>query len=175
MSKLEDLTHYICWKCEDPTKLGATKLNKILWFSDVRHYVLTGKPITEATYRKLPRGPVPDRIDRVKKKLHDDKKISVSKGLHFNKPQERLIALERPSFASFTSEQISLVDEVADTICHNHTATSISEFTHQTFWWDKLPVGSEMPLYAVYADPGEITTEQLSWANSQLNRLKRAA
>lgn len=37
--KFKALVHYICWKVEDPRQLGATKLNKILWFSDVLTYL----------------------------------------------------------------------------------------------------------------------------------------
>ena len=32
--KFDALVHYICARCEDPTSLGATKLNKIMWYSD---------------------------------------------------------------------------------------------------------------------------------------------
>lgn len=37
--KFKALVHYICWKVEDPRQLGATKLNNILWFSDVLTYL----------------------------------------------------------------------------------------------------------------------------------------
>ncbi len=175
MPKLEALTHYIIWKCEDPTKLGATKLNKNLWFSDLYHYVLTGKPITEAVYRKLQHGPVPRDIKDVKMKLVDEGKIAISNGLHFSKPQERLVAQKRPNLEQFSAEQISVVDEIMSKICDGNTATSISEFTHTKFWWDNLPMGAEIPLYAAFAEPGEITVEQLNWADSQLKRLGLAA
>lgn len=173
--KLEALTHYIVWKCEDPTKLGATKLNKNLWFSDIYHYVSTGKPITEATYRKLQHGPVPKDILMVKEKLVNEGKITISNGIHFSKPQERLVALTRPDFSQFSPEQISMVDEIISTICDGNTAVSISEQTHNKFWWDKLPLGAEIPLYAAFAEPGDITLEQMQWANGQLQRLGLAA
>lgn len=173
--KLEALTHYIIWKCEDPTKLGATKLNKNLWYSDAYHYVLTGKPITEAVYRKLQFGPVPRDILAIKNKLVSDGKIVISDGIHFTKPQERLVALTRPDLSIFGAEQISVVDEIIEKICDGNTATSISEQTHKAFWWDKLPLGAEIPLYAAFAEPGDITLEQMQWANGQLKRLGLAA
>ena len=32
-NRLAELLHYLIWRC-DPSKLGATKLNKILFFAD---------------------------------------------------------------------------------------------------------------------------------------------
>jgi hypothetical protein len=50
-------THYVIARC-DPAKLGATKLNKVLWFADVIYYrrhgrteFLRRKAILRANYR----------------------------------------------------------------------------------------------------------------------------
>ena len=56
-SKLACLIHYIVWKCSDPTLLGATKLNKVLWYADAFAYMERGTPITGVTYVKRPFGP----------------------------------------------------------------------------------------------------------------------
>src|SRR5437879_12155223 len=45
--------------------LGRTKLMKLLYFVDFDHYEAHGQFITGATYRKLPHGPYPDKIERV--------------------------------------------------------------------------------------------------------------
>jgi hypothetical protein len=60
--RLDSLVHYICALIENPAKLGATKLNKILWYSDVYAFLASGETITKAVYQKQKFGPVPRGI-----------------------------------------------------------------------------------------------------------------
>jgi len=55
--KLKALIHYICYQCHDPSVLGATKLNKILWYSDVIAFARAGASITGETYVNLAQCP----------------------------------------------------------------------------------------------------------------------
>ena len=32
--KFKSAIHYVCYKADDPSVLGAIKLNKVLWYSD---------------------------------------------------------------------------------------------------------------------------------------------
>ena len=50
LAKFKSLVHYICWRCADPTKLGAVKLNKVLWRADFKAYLELGESVTGATY-----------------------------------------------------------------------------------------------------------------------------
>ena len=60
--KFKTLVHYICWKCDDPSKLGATKLNKIIWFAERSWFLKTGEAISGVKFVKQERGPVPNAI-----------------------------------------------------------------------------------------------------------------
>lgn len=40
--RLKALVQYICYQCHDPSVLGAIKLNKILWYSDVIAFARSG-------------------------------------------------------------------------------------------------------------------------------------
>ena len=62
MEKFEEAVHYICSTCTEEDRLGAVKLNKILYYSDMLHYAKTGASITGATYAKRQRGPAPKQI-----------------------------------------------------------------------------------------------------------------
>jgi hypothetical protein len=55
--KFKALVHYIVASCDDPQRLGATKLNKVLWFADAFSYRATKNSITDETYVKRQRGP----------------------------------------------------------------------------------------------------------------------
>src|SRR6266498_2034018 len=60
--RLREMILYICAKCADDPAFGATKLNKILWFSDFLAYFQRGVPITGVAYQRLSRGPAPKRL-----------------------------------------------------------------------------------------------------------------
>jgi hypothetical protein len=56
--KFSNLVHYICYKCDDPSQLGATKLNKILWYCDMFSYRWNSESMTGENYIKRQFGPV---------------------------------------------------------------------------------------------------------------------
>ena len=103
--KLAYLMHYIVWKCHDPTTLGATKLNKVLFYSDTFAYIDLGKSITGVKYIKRQFGPVPDPKDffQARESLHNDQKIAITKNLYHGMPQVQFVALQRPDISIFTS------------------------------------------------------------------------
>src|SRR5260370_28750131 len=75
--KFKSLVHYICWTCADPTKLGAVKLNKVLWRADFRAYLELGQPVTGATYVKRQFGPVPSDILPTLRELEAEGNLSI--------------------------------------------------------------------------------------------------
>ncbi len=169
--KLEALTHYICYKCQDPTVLGSTKLNKILWYSDVIALQMRGEAITGETYVKKQFGPVPRHILETLKKLEKQGDIVIRQTDYHGYSKRDLIAMTRPDFSMFTSEEISIVDDVLREVCYNHTATSISLATHDDIW--KLAdIGEEIPLETAFASElGEISEDDVKWARRKLSKI----
>jgi hypothetical protein len=162
---LKELSHYICWRVEDPAKLGATKLNKALWFSDTIAYRLNGRSITNASYVKRQFGPVPRRILPVLDELHQEGKVVVRERRHFQYTLRELVALQPPADDMFSAQEVEIIDTVVAWICDNHTASSISELTHDSVW-ETANNGEEIPMYAVLgAMEGEITEEDKAWAS----------
>lgn len=167
-SKLKSLAHYICWKCQDPATLGAVKLNKVLWFADTTAFIMWGKPITEATYVKQQFGPVPSSIYAALHELVTERKLVIRDMPHFGKAKREFIALVSADISMFSPEEISLVDEVIHEICNNHTATSISEASHDRIW-ELAEIGETIPYQAVLASElGEITDADLAWAREKM-------
>lgn len=166
--KLKQLAHYVCWKCEDPSKLGATKLNKVLWLSDVLAFKVNGLSITNSEYVKRQFGPVPKQILVVRQELVAEKKIHERHddiggmtGVHFT-------ALQRPDTSLFSLKELEIVNSVLDEICEKHTATSISEFSHDAVW-AAARMGESIPMFAWLAGtPGELSDDDFVWADSQI-------
>lgn len=168
MDKFQNLMLYILGKCEDHRSLGATKLAKILWYADANHYIQHGKSITGAVYEKRQFGPFPKGNMQACKALESSRKIFVQESPSYGdaSPETLFIALEKPQMDSFTAEEISLVDD----ICNNHTATSMSDPSHDIIW-DAATIGEEIPLRAVWASRiGELTGDDIEWAKQQIEK-----
>lgn len=168
--KLENLAHYIISKIKDPETLGATKLNKILWYVDAFTYRQTGSPVTEAIYVKNKYGPVPDNIKSVLHTLKKGNKISITSQKARYKP--RLYkSLKEPDVKTFSAEDLGLADYVIKEITENYTAKSISDLTHDAVW--KAAVrGEKIPYFAVLSVyEGELSDKDRSRATEVVHRV----
>jgi len=165
--KFKDLVHYIC-HIADRDELGATKLNKILWYSDMVSYINHGVPLTGAVYIKRQFGPVPKDILRALKDLSEEGRMAVRDIPYFKDTKREYISLAEPDISRFDKSEISLAANITHDICHHHTATSISAATHDIIW-ELADIGEEIPYFAVYgAQLGEITEEDIRWAKESI-------
>ena len=162
-NRLAALAHYVIWRC-DPADLGAVKLYKILWFADLEHYRRTGRTITGATaYTKLQFGPVPKGIMQALETLEHEEKIAKSSENYYGRPKTMFLARSRPDLHPFDGDEIAIVDMIADAICRNYAAASISELTHDALWAE-IEIGDDMPIGAASVIGGEVTPDDLDWA-----------
>lgn len=166
--RLKTLVHYICYQCHDPSVLGAIKLNKILWYSEVIAFGRSGDSLTGETYVKQQFGPVPRHVLGIIEDLKAEGALVTREVEFYGKLKKKYIALKKPDITMFTADEISLVDSVIDVVCHKHTASSISMASHDAIW--KLAeIGEEIPLYAALASElGEITEHDVKWAKRVL-------
>jgi hypothetical protein len=172
--KFKTLVHYVCWKVDNPVRLGAVKLNKVLWFSDLATYLYFNNAITGARYVKRQFGPVPAAILPVVEELKNEGSIAVRDVDYHNKPKREFFALKRPDIRCFSSDEISVVDLIIEAVCDRHTAASISELTHNESW-EIAEVGEELPLYTVFsAQRGEIDENDVQWADAVIGRVRAA-
>ena len=134
-AKLRELILYIADKCADAPKFGATKLNKILYFSDFLWYRQTGKPITGIKYMRLSKGPAPQRMVPIREQMVANGDILVIKREFPNHPaQQRVIAREKANLDEyFTPGQIAFVDEVIR-ILWDVSADEASDASHGMAW-----------------------------------------
>src|SRR5262249_12639015 len=162
-NRLPELLHYVIWRC-DPVELGATKLNKICWYSDLDAYRQFGQTITGSEhYKRLQHGPAPKNVHRVIDALQRAGKIAVSTENYFDRPKTMYIAQTRPDLTAFSPNEVAIIDAVADVICSKHTASSISRLSHDALW-KEIEMGADIPVAAAAIIPGEITSDDLDWA-----------
>jgi uncharacterized phage-associated protein len=115
--------------------LGRVKLMKLLYYVDFDHFEKYGRSITEARYRKLPHGPVPDKVDKVIEKMEKNQLVKAVDVQHTNFARSRLIPVNGqfdPSF--FTGDEFAILEAVA---CRwvDSTAAEIEAATHAEAPW----------------------------------------
>lgn len=168
--KLKALIHYICYKCEDSSRLGATKLNKILWFADSFVYKSTGRTISGSQYKKLPYGLVPVAAEPALVELQAEGKVVIRQSDHFGKKKKDFIPFGEPDIGLLDTEELKLIDDLIVDICDGHTAKSISELSHDIVW-EAAGMGEEIPIYAVLAAKfAPLEDGDFEWAESFLGR-----
>lgn len=165
MDKFKALVHLIIQDCKDPKNLGATRLNKILWFSDVEAYRLTGNSITGAKYLRRKKGPVPAHILRSLEELKSEGKIQLDEP-EFRYDPRLFTSLKNSDDGVFSKNECDLVKIISDHICHNFTADGISEASHDDIW-DAAGDGEEIPLEAtLISNGGNYPAAVTNWADS---------
>lgn len=163
-NKFKALVHYICEKAEDPSCLGAVKLNKVLWYSDSIYFKLHGTSVTGETYVKRQHGPVPRHILPAINDLVAEGKIARGRVDHFGHVKTEFIAIAPASVSLFSADEIQLIDSAFEHVCLNNTARSISEETHGVIW-QIAEMGEEIPLSTVLAsEEGEVDEDDIAWA-----------
>jgi hypothetical protein len=163
--RLSSVTHYIIARC-DPAKLGATKLNKVLWFADVIYYRRHGRTITGAdNYMKQQFGPVQRNLLGVLEELKREHKIAERPGETPVGFRREYVWLKEPDLTPFKADEIDLLNEVMDWICDGESAKSISDKSHDVLW-DETEIGAAMLVAAGAVVPAEITADAMEWAES---------
>ncbi len=146
---LGELILYVAVKCAEDQTFGATKLNKILWWSDFEAYAQSGQPITGAEYMRLGRGLAPRRLLPVRQLLVDAHDAAVrQQNLFGGYPQVRVIPLREPRLDLFTASQIIIVDQVI-TRTWGKSANEVSLMSHGKAW-AILADGASIPYEAVF-------------------------
>lgn len=164
-NKLEKLIHYIIFRTK-PEDLGAVRLNKVLWFSDVEHYKKYGRSITGLSdYLRLPQGPVPPRVRLMLKNLERRGAIKERSTQVYDFHRREFVWLEEPILDDFSATEISITDEVMRHICYNHTAQSISDYSHD-FYWEEVPEIGLMSVGAASVSSRSATDDEMEWART---------
>lgn len=172
--KFKALVHFIVHECRDhPHRLGAVRLNKTLWYTDVMAFKLNGVPVTGETYVKRQKGPVPSHILATLRELKDDGKILIQEP-EYQFDTRKYLSLVSPPTDILSDEERVLASTILDAVC-GYTANGISELTHDVIW-DAAAEGEEIPLKAtLVSETGEVTSSVREWAESIIQDIEMAA
>lgn len=163
--KLALAAHYLIARVR-PSDLGATKLQKILWFADCAHYRRHGRSITgEILYKRKPNGPCVARLSEALAGLESEGAIVERRVMTVIGHERReFTALVEPDVSDFSGEEIDLLLQVATEIA-GMTAQEVSDRSHDALWAE-TPSNGTISVAAGAVNVRSLEASELDWARS---------
>ena len=134
VDKFKNILLYILSQCAGKPNVGETVLYKLLYFSDFNYYELYEEHLTGATYRKLPYGPVPQKIDLVISQMIDEGQLQRVKTDYHGYPQTRYLPLVKTDLTQLKASEKEVIDRVIKQM-GDWSATAISNYSHKDMPW----------------------------------------
>ena len=134
VNKFKDILLYILEKCAGKPNVGETILYKLLYFSDFNYYELYEEHLSGAEYRKLPYGPVPQKLDFVINQMIANKQLQRFITDYHGYPQTRYIPLSKPNLSNLNAREKDVIDKVIDQYS-DWSAFAISDYSHKDMPW----------------------------------------
>lgn len=164
-AKFKEVVLFICSACE-PSRLGAVKLHKILYLSDMLQFAFEGHPITGSTYRKRVHGPTSHHLLPMLTELQREGAIRVGSVEYFRYKKATYEPLREPNLSVLSEGEVTLIRDVIEFVANHNTAKTISEFSHNRAW-EMAEFGDEIPYHSAFAlFPTEISPQTIEWAAS---------
>jgi hypothetical protein len=156
----------------DRLGFGAITLNKVLWFSDARAFMLRRRPITGAVYVREKYGPVPRAIIPIHDELVSGGIIRITDDRQYDYISTRFHAQRPAHDTSFIdAEDLRIVEHWIETIDKDHTAGSISEESHD-YAWEITAMGEELPYHALFVTrTRQPDNQEMDWARHRAKEL----
>ncbi len=132
--KFKDILLYILGKCAGKPNVGETLLYKLLYFSDFNYYEIYEEHLSGAEYRKLPYGPVPQKLDSIINSMISNKQLKRFKTEYHGYPQTRFIPLEKPDLTNLKASEKDIIDRVIEQYS-DWSASAISDYSHKDMPW----------------------------------------
>jgi hypothetical protein len=170
IDKLKNLILFIAQVgANDPT-LAAVKMNKILYFSDVRAYLELKRPITGVVYQHLPEGPAPRAMLPSQREMLNDGQIEIAPSRYFTQTQNRIVAKVEPNISMFDSDELRIVREVIQDLW-GKSAKEVSKLSHDEWAYKLTENGEDIPLQLAWLSSDPLTLEQVEFGEELATRL----
>jgi hypothetical protein len=168
--KFRELLVYLWQLGANDERLGAIKLNKLLYYSDKEAYLKLGRSITGTRYQHLPEGPAPRAIPPVNEKLVQEGRIRPDPRPVGNWTQNRMEVLEPADISAFSSEELAIVHDVVKRYWYL-TGTEMSTLSHGEWGWRLTTDFEDIPLRTAWLSPEELSLEQVAFGKELWQQL----
>jgi len=143
VNKFKNVLLYILERCAGKPNVGETVLYKLLYFSDFNYYELYEEHLTGAKYRKLPYGPVPQKLDIIIGQMMEKGQIQRIKTEYYDKIQTRYIPLIKADLTELKASEKEVIDSVIQQLS-DWSAAAISNYSHKDMPWLASKEGEEI-------------------------------
>jgi transcriptional regulator with XRE-family HTH domain len=143
ISKFKNVLLYILERCAGKPNVGETVLYKLLYFSDFNYYELYEEHLTGAKYRKLPYGPVPQKLDTIIGQMIEKGQLQRVKTEYHGYPQTRYLPLEKADLTELRASEKEIIDRVIEQMS-DWSAAAISNYSHKDMPWLASKEGEEI-------------------------------
>jgi len=149
VNKFKNVLLYILERCAGKPNVGETVLYKLLYFSDFNYYELHEEHLTGAKYRKLPYGPVPQKLDIIIGQMMEKGQIQRIKSEYYDKIQTRYIPLAKADLTELKASEKEVIDSVIQQLS-DWSAAAISNYSHKDMPWLASKEGEEIHYELVF-------------------------
>ncbi len=134
VNKFKNVLLYILERCAGKPNVGETVLYKLLYFSDFNYYEQYEEHLTGANYRKLPFGPVPQKLEAIIHQMIENKEIKRIKTEYHSYTQTRYLPLTNADLTQLKASETAVLDNVIEQFS-NWSAKAISDYSHKDMPW----------------------------------------
>jgi transcriptional regulator with XRE-family HTH domain len=153
VEKFKQILLYILEKCAGKPNVGETVLYKLLYFSEFNYYEVYEEHMIGATFKKLPFGPVPQRLDSILNKMEEKGELKMIKTQYFDLTQKRYIPLVKPDLTLLRASEKEIIDQVVNQLS-DFSAKAISDYSHKDMPWKATKDGEIIDYeLAFYREP----------------------
>jgi len=149
VNKFKNVLLYLLERCAGKPNVGETVLYKLLYFSDFNYYELYEEHLTGAKYRKLPYGPVPQKLDTIMGQLIEKGQIQKVRTDYHGYPQTRYLPLVKADLTELKASEKEVIDRVIDQMS-DWSAAAISMYSHKDMPWLASKEGEEINYELVF-------------------------
>lgn len=143
VNKFKNVLLYILERCAGKPNVGETVLYKLLYFSDFNYYELYEEHLTGAKYRKLPYGPVPQKLDAIIGQMIEKGQLQRVKTDYHGFPQTRYLPLEKADLTELRASEKDVIDKVIEQMS-DWSAAMLSNYSHGDKPWKASKDGEEI-------------------------------
>lgn len=127
VEKFIEAIKYFCFQ----ERVYKTKLMKLLFYADFKHYKEYARSITGSRYAHLPFGPVPDRYDLwLSTLVAEDPTLSKDEVWINDNPAELMISKETADIGVFENSEVLVLATVKE-FFKSYTPKMITDFSHR--------------------------------------------
>jgi transcriptional regulator with XRE-family HTH domain len=143
VNKFKNVLLYILERCAGKPNVGETVLYKMLYFCDFNYYELYEEHLTGAKYRKLPYGPVPQKLDTIINQMIDKGQLQRIKTEYHSYPQIRYLPLIKANLTELMANEKETIDRVIEQMS-DWSASAISDYSHKDLPWEVTDEGKDI-------------------------------